>query len=94
MDDAIISNNKAQSGAAIYVITQRLSNDSYIRNTTFENNFSEENGAAFLDFEEGIMEISGNRFVNNRGAESCIAISNNANTDINPSYAKIANNLF
>ena len=40
------------------------------------------------------MEISDNLFQNNRGIESCISISTNANTDINPSYTKIQDNMF
>ena len=48
----------------------------------------------FLSFDAGIMEISDNKFENNRGIESCITISSNANTDLNPSYTKIHNNLY
>ena len=57
-----MSNNKAKQGATIYLRTGQLSNDSYIRNTTFENNESDERGAIFLTFDGGIIEISGNTF--------------------------------
>ena len=53
-----MSHNTAQQGAAIYVDTQKLTNDSYIRNITFANNDSLLRGAVFLSFDEGIMEIS------------------------------------
>ena len=76
------------------MITQSLSNDSYIHNTTFENNETDERGVIFLSFDAGIMEISDNLFKNNSGTESCISISTNANTDINLSYTKIQNNLY
>ena len=74
--------------------TQSLTNDSYIRNTTFENHESQERGLVFLSFDAGIMEISGNRFASNRGTESCISINTNAHTDLNPSYTKIQNNTY
>ena len=94
MQDTFVSNNKALQGAAIYLSTKTLSNDSYIRNTTFENNKTDERGVVFLSFDAGIMEISDNLFQNNRGIESCISINTNPNTDINPSYTKIQNNLY
>ena len=78
----MISNNKALQGSAIYLETTKLIDDSYIRNTTFENNDSyqqdAERGTVFLSFDTGIMEISDNKFSSNRGIESCISISNNA----------------
>ena len=40
------------------------------------------------------MEIANNIFENNRGVESCISISSNANNDLNTSYTKIQNNVF
>ena len=51
---------------------QNLSSDSYIRNTTFMNNESDERDAVFLSFDRGIMEISDNKFENNKGIEACI----------------------
>ena len=48
----------------------------------------------FLSFDAGIMEISDNTFVNNRGLESWIFISTNANTDLNQSYTEIKNNVY
>ena len=71
-----------------------MSGDSYIRDTTFENNDSDERGAVFLSFDGGIMEISDNKFENNRRIESCICISTNANTEFNPSFTSIKNNRF
>ena len=73
-----------------------MTTDSYIRNTTFENNGSDqgkaERGTVYLSFDDGILDISDNIFKNNRGIESCISISTNANTDL--SYTKIKNNKF
>ena len=98
MQDCVISNNKAQQGSSIYLRAGVLTTDSYIRNTIFENNDSDqaeaERGTVYLAFDDGIMEISDNIFTNNRGIESCISISTNANTDLNHSYTKIHNNLF
>ena len=89
----MISNNKAQQGSAIYLETLYLKSDSYIQNTTFENNDSinknAERGTVYLDFDDGIMDISNNTFVKNRGIESCISISNNAYNGLSSSYTKI-----
>ena len=97
MQDCVISNNKAQQGSSIYLRAGVLTTDSYIRNTIFENNDSDqaeaERGTVYLAFDDGIMEISDNIFTNNRGIESCISISTNANTDLD-SYTQIKNNTF
>ena len=96
MQDCVISNNKAQQGSSIYLRAGVLTTDSYIRNTIFENNDSDqraaERGTVYLSFDDGIMDIFDNTFKNNRGIESCISISTNANTDL--SYTSIKNNKF
>ena len=94
MINSVISNNKAQQAAAIYVSTRSLTDESIIQNVTFENNESNERGAVFLSFDGGIMEISENIFKNNRGIESCISISTNANNLLTTSYTKIQKNTF
>ena len=93
----MISNNKAKKGSSIYLRAVVLTTDSYIQNTKFENNDSDqqeaERGTVYISFDDGIMDISDNTFTNNKGIESCISISTNANTDLD-SYTLIKNNTF
>ena len=53
------------------------------------NNESDERDAVFLSFDRGIMEISDNKFENNKGIEACIWILINLNTELNPGCTKI-----
>ena len=87
-------NNYAKQGAVLYLndISISAESENSIRSCKFENNVSEKRGAIFLSFDAGIMEISNNTFESNRGVESCIVISSNADPDTN--YTKIQNNVF
>ena len=75
VEGAVMSNNKAVQGAAIFVNEVKLSEDSYIRSTTFANNEVDGRSVVFLSFVAGIIKIENNTFENNKGEESCIFIS-------------------
>ena len=67
VEGSIISNNIATQGAAIFLNEVKLSEDSYIRLTTFNGNDVERFGSVLLWFVSGIMTIENNTFENNTG---------------------------
>ena len=50
-----MSNNIARQGTAVHLRGTRLSNDSYISNSTFSNTNSSQDTIVYLAFKSGIM---------------------------------------